>query len=38
MGCIVLKEPEKDYRNDIGPVTRGNNVKRIGTLSRGVMH
>ena len=23
---------ERDFRNDIGPVTRGNNVKCIGTL------
>ena len=34
MGCILPRErAEKDYRNDIGPVTRGNN-KRIEAFIR----
>ena len=31
-GLYISQGAEKDYMNDIGSVTRGNNVKCIGTL------
>ena len=33
-GLYTPQGAEKDYRNDIGPMTRGNNVKRIETLCK----
>ena len=36
-GLYTPQGAKKDSRNYIGPVTRGNNIKRIGTLSMGEM-
>ena len=37
-GSFTPQGAEKDYRNDIGPVTRGNNVKRIETLCENALY